>query len=358
MKRIEPQKTKPPSLIPDFCSGPALLFMAVVMELVAVLFTLASAEPSTDLLRRLALLSLYLQWVGLCGGAALCGLRRLFAIARPGIVFLVCWVTLILIVMTLSNLAWYLGTNPNFGVLDAGEARIAFILRHTCIAAIVSLMLLRYFWTRHQWQEQVQAEGESRFQALNARIRPHFFFNALNSLAALIMIRPAQAELMVEDLADVFRASLEKAGRMAPLVDEIGVCNAYLRIEKARLGDKLDVTWDVPENLLNWPVPMLIIQPLVENAVYHGVSKLKERGTIRIHIYTARQVLIVEVENPMPPPDESKTRGNQIAIDNIASRLNLIYGERGRLELGPDNGNWRARLSIPEKSLLQGGATP
>lgn len=355
MKRIEPQTNKPVTLIPDFCSGPALLFMAVVMELVAVCFTLASVEADTDLLRRLALLSLYLQWIGLCGGAALCGMRRLFTVARASVVFAACWLALILIVMVLSNVAWHLGTSPNFGVLSPDEPRIPFILRHTCIAAIVSLMLLRYFWTRHQWQEQVQAEGESRFQALNARIRPHFFFNALNSLAALIMIRPTEAELMVEDLADVFRASLEKAGRMAPLVDEIGVCNAYLRIEKARLGEKLAVKWDVPENLLSWPVPMLIIQPLVENAVYHGVSRLKEHGTIHIQVYSAQRALIVEVENPMPPAEGGKSHGNQIAIDNIASRLNLIYGDRGRLELGPENGVWRARLSIPEKSLLMGG---
>ncbi|MGQ0696912.1 MAG: sensor histidine kinase [Panacagrimonas sp.] len=358
MKRIEAQKKKSPSLIPNFCSGPALMFVAVVMELVAICFTLASAEPAPDLLRRLALLSLYMQWIGLCGSAALCGLRRLFNVARPGLVFAVCWTTLILIVMVLSHFAWIFGTSPSFGVLDQSVSRVEFILRHACLAAIVSFMLLRYFWSQHQWKEQVQAEGESRYQALNARIRPHFFFNALNSLAALITIRPAEAEMMVEDLADVFRASLEKRGRMAPLVDEIGVCNAYLRIEKARLGEKLDVQWDVAEHLLSWPVPMLIIQPLVENAVYHGISKIKDRGTIRIHIYTARQTIIIEVENPLPPTEHIKTKGNQIAIDNIASRLNLIYGERGRLELGPDNGVWRARLSIPEKSLLLAGDTP
>lgn len=351
MKRISPASNKPPSLIPDFCSGPALLLMAMIMELVAICFTLAGAEPGTDLPRRLALLSLYMQWIGLCGGAALCALRRLFRVARAGVVFFTCWVTLILIVMVLSNIAWHFGSSPSFGILDPSDPRISFVLRHTCIAAIVSLMLLRYFWTRHQWREQVHAEGESRFQALTARIRPHFFFNALNSLAALIMIRPADAELMVEDLADVFRASLEKAGRMAPLVDEIGVCNAYLRIEKARLGKKLDVNWDVSADLLNWPVPMLIIQPLIENAVYHGVSKLAERGTINISIYTAQKALIVEVENPLPPENQNKSHGNQIAIDNIASRLNLIYGERGRLELGPDEGIWRARLSIPENTV-------
>jgi two-component system sensor histidine kinase AlgZ len=111
----------------------------------------------------------------------------------------------------------------------------------------------------------------------------------------------------------------------------------------------------VPEQLLNWPVPMLIIQPLVENAVYHGVSKLKVPGTIRIHIYAAKRVLVIEVENPMPPSDGGKSRGNQIAIDNIASRLKLIYGEGGRLELGPENGLFRARISIPETSLLSRG---
>lgn len=357
MKRIEPKQAQPLGLIPDFCSGPALLSMAFVMELVAICFTLGGSEPRADLMQRLALLSLYLQWIGLCGGAALCGLRRLFTIARAGVVFFVCWGVLILIVMMLSNIAWYLGTSPHVGVLDPSEPRFAFIARHSCIAAIVSLMLLRYFWTRHQWQEQVRAEGESRYQALNARIRPHFFFNALNSLAALIIIRPTEAEMMVEDLADVFRASLEKRGRMAPLVDEIGVCNAYLRIEKARLGEKLEVKWDCAETLLNWPVPMLIIQPLVENAVYHGVSKLKDGGVIRIHIYTARDTLIIEVENPMPKADTEgfRSKGNQIAIDNIASRLNLIYGERGRLDLGPDNGMYRARLSLPSKSLLVAG---
>ncbi|MGQ0622013.1 MAG: sensor histidine kinase [Panacagrimonas sp.] len=358
MKRIQPRTTQTPSLIPDFCSGPALMSMAFVMELVALCFTLGGSTPDSELLRRLALLSLYMQWIGLCGGAALCALRRLFTIARAGVVFLVCWGTLIVIVMILANIAWYLGTSPSFEVLDPAESRVSFILRHACIAAIVSLMLLRYFWTRHQWQEQVRAEGESRYQALNARIRPHFFFNALNSLAALITIRPAEAETMVEDLADVFRASLEQRGRMAPLMDEIGVCNAYLRIEKARLGEKLEVKWDVPEDLLNWPVPMLIIQPLVENAVYHGVSKLKDAGTIRIQAYSARRALIIEVENPMPPPEGFKTKGNQIAIDNIASRLKLIYGEHGRLDLGPDNGIFRARLSIPEKSLLVSGEEP
>ncbi|MGB0955214.1 MAG: sensor histidine kinase [Panacagrimonas sp.] len=354
MARVEPVAPEPEKLIPDFCSGPALFTMAVVMELVAVCFALAQPN-SPNMLRNFALLSLYMQWIGLCASAALCLTRRLFRLARPGVVFLFCWGVLILIVMGLSNLAWILGTHPRFGMLAPGEPRVWFVLRHTGIAALVALMLLRYYWTRHQWLERVRTESEFRYQALNARIRPHFFFNALNSLAALITIRPADAELMVEDLADVFRASLDQRGRMVPFVDEIGVCNAYLRIEKARLAEKLNVQWDVPEPLLNWRVPMLLLQPLVENAVYHGISKMREGGTLRVHAYLAQETMIVEVENPMPASTTPKSSGNQIALGNIASRLKLIYGEGGRLELGPAEGIFRARLFIPKNVLSEAG---
>ncbi len=338
-------------LIPNFCTLPVALSLALAMELVALCFTLSASVRTGGFIQRLGLLSLYLQWIGLCSAASLCWLRRFLSIARPGLVFFVCWAALVIAVMVLSNLAWMVGTNPRWGVLDPNEPRLWFVMRHSAIAAIVAVLLLRYFWTRHQWREQVRAESESRYQALNARIRPHFLFNALNSLAALISVRPAEAEGLVEDLADVFRASLEKQGQMAPLVDEISVCNAYLRIEKARLDERLQVDWDVPEDLLNHPVPSLIIQPLVENAVHHGVSKRRDGGTIQVSVRRDRNEIIIEVSNPLAPQDEVRVggshSGNQVAVDNIASRLGLIYGERGRVELGIDDGLYKARLFLP-----------
>lgn len=350
MQRVQPQTFQQISLIPDFCQARAVLTLAFAMELVAICFILAG-KPSADAFREFLLLSLYLQWIGLCCGVVLCWLRGFLKIARARIVFFVCWGFMAAIVMLLANFAWYVGTNEYVALILPSEARIPFVLRHTCIAAIVSLLLLRYFWSRHEWREQVRAEGESRYQALNARIRPHFFFNALNSLAALIATRPAEAEMMVEDLADVFRASLEKRAQMAPLVDEIGIVHAYLRIEKARLGDKLHVEWNVPEEVLSHPVPMLIIQPLVENAVHHGISKLKDPGIIRISVWKQGRDLVVEVENPIPPESAHKSSGNQIAVDNIASRVALIYGDRGSLELGPDNGLFKAKLFLPDAPL-------
>jgi two-component system sensor histidine kinase AlgZ len=315
--------------------------------------TLAGGSSGDLALDRLLLVSIYLQWIGLCSAAALCWARSWLPYARPGVVFFVCWGMIVLMVMMIADAAFFLSHLLNWAWLLPMETRIQFILRHTSIAAIVALMLLRYYWTRHQWQDQVRAEGESRYQALNARIRPHFLFNALNSLAALITIRPAEAETMVEDLSDLFRASLEKRGQVGPLADEMGLCHAYLRIEKARLGDKLLTDWDVPESVLSWPVPMLVVQPLVENAVHHGVSKMKDSGIIRISAREIDARLVVEVENPLPPGDSRDSHGNRIAVDNIAQRLNLIYGDGARLELGRDQrlegGVFRARLVVPRE---------
>jgi two-component system sensor histidine kinase AlgZ len=341
-------------LIPNFCTLPVALSLALAMELVALCFTLTGQIRGGDVLQRLVLLSLYLQWIGLCGATLLCWMRRFLTIARPSLVFFVCWAALVVEVMLLSSLAWMIGTNPHWGVLDPNEPRLWFVFRHSAIAGVVAVLLLRYFWSRHQWREQVRAESESRYQALNARIRPHFLFNALNSLAALIGIRPDEAEGLVEDLADVFRASLEKPGQMAPFVDEISICNAYLRIEKARLGDRLQVDWDVDESLLAVPVPSLIVQPLVENAVHHGVSKRKDGGAIQVRGFRQDTSLVIEVANPLAPQDEPKEgrtahSGNQVAVNNIASRLALIYGERGKLELGVEDSLYKARLHLPLK---------
>lgn len=352
MERIRPQ-SQHQSVIPEFCEGRGILSLAFTMELVAIVLTLVGTPNVSVVWERLALISLYLQWIGFCSAAALCWTRRWFRHARPSVMFIFCWGLMVLVVMVVADVAWRIGHYLDWDFVLPNEGRAQFILRHCSIAAIVALLLLRYFWVRHQWAMQVKAEGEARYQALNARIRPHFLFNALNSLASLIQVRPNDAEMMVEDLADLFRASLDKGGQLAPMIEEVGLCHAYLRIEKLRLGDKLGVEWDVPEALLDWPVPKLMVQPLIENAVHHGISKLKGPGVVRI---AAREIfgrMVVEVTNPMPPDTAAKTSGNRVAVDNIAQRLNLIYGEGARLELGRDlrleGGVFRVRLVLPRE---------
>ncbi|MFT4046352.1 MAG: histidine kinase [Solimonas sp.] len=355
MQQIAPFASHRLDLIPNFCEARSVLSLAFMMALVAAVLTLTTGIAGGSALQRWLLITLYLQWIGLCAAATLCWSRRWLRYARPGVVFFVCWGLLVIVATLISDVAYRLCTYMNLAFVSGEESRLVFILRHMLIAAIVAMLALRYLWVRHQWTMQVRAEGEARYQALNARIRPHFLFNALNSLAALIQVRPDEAEMMVEDLSDLFRASLQKGQQIAQLLEEIGLSHAYLRIEKLRLGDKLMVEWDVPEELLEWPVPRLILQPLIENAIHHGISRLAQPGTVRI---AAREIfgrLVIEVSNPMPPQDEPIVHGNRVATDNIAQRLKLIYGEGARFELGRDlrleGGVFRSRLVLPHMTV-------
>ena len=338
---------QPALLIPDFCNGRAILSVVFLMELLAIVLTLASSPAQGDPFSRLLLLSLYLQWVGLCGAASLCLARRWLRIVRPGTVFFLSWVLLVVVTMVISDLAYYISTTFLDPSVAPSEGRRAFIIRHLCISAIMALLLLRYFWTQNQWRGQVAAEGEARYQALHARIRPHFLFNALNSLAALISIKPQAAEEMVEDLADLFRVSLDARQRLVPLSEELDLVRSYMRIEQTRLGARLGIEWDVPAELMRTQVPLLTIQPLVENAVYHGVAKLRGNATIRVNARRDKRWVWITVSNPLPPADSPSSHGTQHAVGNIAERLRLIYGDQAALKLGHKDGLFRAQLKLP-----------
>lgn len=350
MKRFEVSTAAQSSLIPEFCRAPALLTLAYAMELMAVVLTLASNSSGQAALLHLLVLSLYLQWIGLCSAAALCAIRRLMPPVRDWIVFTVCWFAIVLVSFAVSVSAWLLDATYALGLIGV-DGLWPFVLRNVAIAGIVALLLLRYIWERHEWQEESRAEADGRYLALQARIRPHFLFNALNSLVELIQTKPDVAEEMVIDLADLFRVSLDSRQRLIPLREEIEIVKIYMRIEEIRLGDKLLVNWEVPESVLDAQVPRLTVQPLVENGVLHGVSRLRARGMLHVIARREGEFLIVDVENPIPPEDAPKRAGTGTAIGNIAQRIKLIYGERAKLILGEDRDEFgplfRARLRLP-----------
>ncbi|MGQ3058613.1 MAG: sensor histidine kinase [Nevskia sp.] len=349
MKRFEVSTTSQSSLIPEFCRAPALLTLAYVMELIAVLLTLASYASGEAALKQLLVLSLYLHAIGLCCAGALCGVRRGLPPARDGVLFFVCWMVIALVTFAVSFTAWLIDRRFALGFVP-GDGPWPFVLRNLVMAGIVAL-LLRYLWERHQWQEESRAEADGRYLALQARIRPHFLFNALNSLAELIPSKPEVAEEMVIDLSDLFRVSLDSRQRLIPLREEIEIVKIYMRIEEIRLGDKLLVNWEIPDAVLDAQVPRLTVQPLVENGVLHGVSRLRARGMLHVIARREGAFLVVDVENPIPPEDAPKRAGTGTAIGNIAQRIKLIYGERAKLILGEDRDEFgplfRARLRLP-----------
>ncbi|MBI3171301.1 MAG: histidine kinase [Hydrocarboniphaga effusa] len=334
-------------LIPDFCRWRPLLLLAFIMELVAVVLTLA-AGLSDDVLDRFILSSLYLQWMGLFSAAALCGTRRRLQHAPVQVMFGVAW-TLLVVINGLISAAGYeilLRSDAHFALNP--EPRFSFLFRHLCMSALVSLMVLRFFWVRHQWGMQLRAESESRYQALQARIRPHFLFNSLNSIAALAGSRPQDAEALIEDVAELLRASLDRRSRRAPLADELALVRAYLRIEQARLNERLEVDWQIADDTLALAVPSLSVQPLVENAIYHGVERRPMRSVLRIAAQRQGGELLIEITNPKAEPGAAPRAGQHIAVDNIVQRLALIYGEQASLKLSEEGDRFVARLRLPE----------
>lgn len=334
-------------LLPDFCRWRPLLLLAFILELVAIVLTLA-AGSGIDVWGRFITASLYLQWTGLCSGAVLCAARRWLRHAPVQVMFLVAWAMLVAVTFVVSVAGYEMLIRYDSAFALRPEPRSGFILRHLCIGAIVSLLVLRLFWLQHQWRRHVLVESDSRYQALQARMRPHFLFNSLNSIAALVANRPVEAETLIEDMAELMRSGLDARSRLVPLAEELTLVRAYLRIEQARLGERLQVEWQVPAEAEAIELPLLSLQPLVENAVYHGVERLATPGLVKIHAQLGGGRLRLEVANPRPEPGAPVHQGQRIAVDNIAQRLALIYGEgQARLELGEEGDQFVSRLTLP-----------
>ena len=214
------------------------------------------------------------------------------------------------------------------------------------VALVVAGVLLRYFFLLQQLRRQEKLELQSRLDSLRDRIRPHFLFNTLNSIASLIATRPQAAEGAVEDLAELFRVSLRDERRSTTVADELRLCELYLGIERLRLGERLRVQWDVAADAREQPMPSLVLQPLVENAIHHGVATLPEGGTVHIAIALCGGELRASVENPVGRDGES-TRGHNLALENVRSRLDALYGAAARLQVEPAQGRFHVSLSYP-----------
>ena len=330
--------------LPNFCAIRSVFALVVVAELLAFILVLAGSGWQTDFWNELGLVSLFVQWLALCGAGALCLLRPWLVRLSTLAAVLVSYLLLLLLTLLFSEIAHSLAV-PN-------QDHAGFVLRNLAISALVSGMVLRYFYVRHQWAQQVQAEAQARVQALQARIRPHFLFNSLNTIAALTSSHPELAEELVQDLAELFRVTMRDMRERVTLQQELDFVRSYLRVETQRLGGRLVVDWTLKNLPLNAPVPALILQPLVENAVYHGIEPLAGGGRVHILGTFNKGVLRLEVRNPIPPkPARSHGDGNRMALDNIRERLELAFGNEARLEMDQREGLYRVRLLFPLEDI-------
>jgi two-component system sensor histidine kinase AlgZ len=223
------------------------------------------------------------------------------------------------------------------------------MLRAGLLAGTVAIAMLFYFALRASAFSP--AVAEARLHALTARIRPHFLFNSLNAVLSLIRSEPRRAETALEDLADLFRVLMRDHRELLPLADEIALSRQYLDLEKLRLGERLRVEWkiaDVPDDL---KVPPLMLQPLLENAVYHGIEPSSEPGTIRIGFWRSGEHVHIDLTNPCGAAPE-RSRGQHMALANIRERLMLHYDLEASLEAGEVAGadgsrEYRVHIVLP-----------
>jgi two-component system sensor histidine kinase AlgZ len=338
--------------LPDFCSARSVLAVVLIVELVAIVLSVARQALHQNFWIDLASCSLFLLWIGLGCTAVLCRARPWLArlsIERACAVMLA---SLLLVVAVVSELVYQVGRywSPDLGEIHPVFPRdhIPFLLRNLAVGLIVSALALRYFYVTAQWKRHVEAVALARIRALQARIRPHFLFNSMNTIAALTRSNPARAEAAVEDLADLFRASLNEANVHIPLRDELEIARTHERIEKLRLGDRLTVQWDVHELPLRAMVPSLIIQPLLENAVYHGIEALPGGGTVTITGRLVGDMISIEIRNPIPTQTGySERESNRIALENIRQRLELAWPGRTNVAVQQSEHEFAVRLSFP-----------
>lgn len=315
--------------------------------------------------RNLGILLRILLIVNLCGiGAAVLRaptlstawdeLLGVSAVLQP--LLIVSLLVLVVLSRALQRLPYFLGVAVVIAVVLALTAALALFMlgsgpetarvveRHAVLVPLTTGMLLAYFNLRGRALSPALAEA--RLQALQARIRPHFLYNSINAVLSLIRQEPRRAEAALEDLADLFRVVMGDNRELSPIAREIELCRQYLEIEQLRLGDRLRVVWRVDNMPRDALVPPLVLQPLLENAVYHGIEPRVEPGEISIDIYAARNQVHAVLRNPYSR-DGTHHGGNKMALNNIRERLQLHFDAEAKLETRVGEDTYQVHIIVP-----------
>jgi two-component system, LytTR family, sensor histidine kinase AlgZ len=215
------------------------------------------------------------------------------------------------------------------------------------ITVFVAGIALAYFDFR--MRALSPALAEARIQALQARIRPHFLYNSINAVLALMRSDPRRAERALEDLADLFRVLMADNRTLAPIAAEVELARQYLALEELRLGDRLRVRWRIDGMPADALVPPLVLQPLVENAVYHGIEPSDRGGEIEIDVALAGKQVVMELRNPFPGGGKHSA-GNRMAIVNIRERLQLHFDAEASMRSEVKDGSYCVTIRMPYRT--------
>jgi two-component system sensor histidine kinase AlgZ len=335
-----PVSTPIEMVIPDCCNIGVIVRALLAVNLAVLVAILLRTNGLRPGLLEFVESSILIELACLSSLLALCGIRTVIRTIPPwgqrAACALVPAAITALIIRYLSSLELFLSS---FIYLTMEKGILA--------AALFGIVLQQYFELRTRAFSPALAEA--RLQALQARIRPHFLFNSLNAVLSLIRTEPQRAETTLEDLADLFRVLIRDARDMTTLENEIHLCKQYLSIEKIRLGERLQVQWEMAdidnEVLHRAQIPALLLQPLLENAVHYGVEPTREPVLIRI--YLNRSIDRIEIAVVNPYHGDAVSAGNHMALNNIRERLRLLYDVEAQLTTAVARGYFEVRLRFP-----------
>ena len=316
--------------------------MGLVLAGEALALVLAlGGDQSQGWLVPFGLASLGIQWVAVGTLCALFLLRRQLTKLSPPALAWSCLGMLLAMTLLVSFAA--------SGVLDLAPGpdpyALPFVLRMCLIALVVGLLAVIAFQNYAEAKRLAVRTKQLELESLRARIRPHFLFNTLNTGAALVHARPDEAERVLLDLADLFRTAL-RGPQEIPLAEELALARRYLDIEALRLGPRLVVRWQQPPELPDIEVPALSIQPLVENAVRHGIEPRRGGGTLDLGVRIVGDAVEVMVANDLPdaaPP----ASGHAIGLASSRRRVDALTNGSGRVDSGLEQGRYVARVVVP-----------
>jgi two-component system sensor histidine kinase AlgZ len=338
--------------LPQFSEPTTLRLVLITVNCLALFMSLLPVQQLTEVsietwLRQ----AFFVNWVTIIAAIVSDQLRpRLIRLPRR-MALAVCFGLFEGIVLGMSLVAYVLDAVLHHRLWNMSHMIHKAIL-NLLLGGMVGWLLLHYLYLREQLVIRNRAELVSRVQALQARIRPHFLFNSMNTLMMLISVDTVRAEQAVEDMSALFRASLQAAGEVS-LSEEIELCERYLALERLRLGDRLVMDWRLPneDTLYDLSIPSLTLQPLLENAVYHGVESRSEPSTISVLVESDLDEVRIVVTNPCQAGTKNRS-GNRMALDNIEERLRVYYGPLARLSVYQGDGLFTVYLSYPQDSTI------
>lgn len=331
--------------LPYLCHSRFVLRLLVMAQAVSVVLAFAPgimAEPW----HRLGLISVFVHWVALLTTVCFCQLRQKLNRLKPATMLISCIALFEVATVLVSTIAhsWLASQSAYMS-----QSLPTFVLANMMISLIIAVIAIQFFIIHTERNQQIRAQSRAELKALQARIEPHFLFNSLNTVAELTQVDPNAAEQALLNLSALFRAALN-AGQTVSLVDEIRLSEQYLSLEQWRLGPRMTVQWDLPDVIPELRLPALTIQPLLENAVRHGVENCVEQARLHFTLLESRHSVSIVITNPLGQTGSQKS-GNGIALDNIRQRLQLHYGSAAQLLSSTSEDRFRIKLVLPKAGI-------